>query len=68
MKPGEPIGKWFIENLSITEDSELEIIFRQFGVSYSDGNNTYYLGGNTLDKSAISTHILNIFYPKVNNF
>jgi len=65
MKTGEPIGRWFIENLSYGYDSGLSITFNQFGISYSDGTNIYSLGGDTPDYFAIFHYYLNIVGPRV---
>ena len=67
MKPGEPIGKWFIENISFTHETEFEIYFKNLAVSYSDGKNTYYLGGNDYQVHYRGYyHLLYIVSPIVN--
>ena len=65
MKEGEPIGRWFIENLSYDNDSVLLITFGQSGISYSDGTNIYSLGGDTKDNHASFEYFLNIVRSRV---
>jgi len=65
MKQGEPIGKWFIEEIPITTDSHITLVFDQFLISYSDGTNDYYLGGNSQDSSARFFYMMLLIFQKV---
>jgi len=58
------MGKWFVENLTVNSNSRLEI-FNQFGLSYTSGGNTYYLGGNIAENSEIYILRLNIIQDLV---
>ena len=65
MRPGETIGKCFIEDLLIDRDSSFSISFTQSGLSYSDGTNTYHLGGNGAN-TPLFEYPFKIITPKVN--
>jgi len=64
MRSAEPIGKWFIDDLRINEDAPLLILINKKQISYSDGTNTYFLGGEEGSK-LIYQYRLNIHLPKV---
>jgi len=64
MRPGEPIGKWFIENLSFPIETHFYIHFKRLGLSYSDGVNTYFLGGEENDNPSFM-YLLYFVTPKV---
>ena len=63
MRIGEPIGRCFLEDLSLTHDSSIMIEFGQSEVSYSDGTNTYHL---EVEDQFIQNNIIFYFLgPKV---
>jgi len=66
-REGEPIGKWFIEGISFIKDNVLRIHFFKFGISYSDGTNRHFLGGDTVDNPFEEyIHMLYLILPQVN--
>ena len=65
MKIGEPIGKWFIEDIPITEDNQITLTFDKFLISYSDGTNNHFLGGNSNDDSSKFLYMMILIFPKV---
>ena len=63
-KAGEQPGKWFIENLTLSDSSILYITFFTNSFSYSDGSNRYYLFGNNFnDVMEAYTHVLIVKDP-----
>jgi len=47
------------------DDSIMTIKFNSLGISYSDGSNTYFLGGDNLQKSALYIHKFYLHTKKV---
>ena len=60
-KPGEIIGKCFIENLQIQNDSIVEIVFLPNAIFYTAGATTYSLFGNPASQSCYYVHSLFIY-------
>jgi len=60
-KSGEQSGKWFIENLTLTDDSTVWLVFYSNSFSYTDGINRYYLFG---DQVKTTVHYIHYLYVK----